>query len=246
MKHTKIFALVLAAILSASALCACQSPSHDPADTTPAPPLSDVVDTTPAETTPVETTPAETEFDINEVWGGSIFTHVSYQGSAEQVYQQLSLEQENVVYKWSNLVIGFYYRTFAITSADGIEKFAQNDDFWIPEPLSNVDISKYNDEYFENNHLLVVDICDYNSVSLDVKFNSLSDKTLKIDIIQSAPNKAETEKNYPNYTFITGGFNDQTLYCIEIPEKFVNSNAWPHNRGVRAYSQIEYIYSFGE
>lgn len=60
MKHTKIFAFALAAILLATALCACQSPSPDPADTTPAPPLSDVVDTTPTETTPTETTPAET------------------------------------------------------------------------------------------------------------------------------------------------------------------------------------------
>ncbi len=45
MKHTKIFAFILAALLSASALCACQSPSPDPADTTPAPEI--------AETTPI-------------------------------------------------------------------------------------------------------------------------------------------------------------------------------------------------
>ena len=56
MKHTKIFALVLAALLSASALCACQSPSPDPADTTPAPPA----ETTPTETAPAQTTSNET------------------------------------------------------------------------------------------------------------------------------------------------------------------------------------------
>lgn len=248
MKHIKLAIALL--LLAALILSACHAPSPDPAETTPptetTPAETTTTEATPAETTPAETTPTETEIDINKEWGGTILTHVSYQGSAEQVYQQLSLERENVVYAWSDLVGGFYFRTFVITSSEGIEKFHQNDDPWIPEPLANVDISKYNNEYFENNHLLIFDICDYTSITREIKFNSLSDRTLKIDIIQTAPTKSEVEEGYPLYTFITGGYNRQYLYIIEIPEKFVNSDAWPHNRGIRAYNQIEYTYSFAD
>ncbi len=55
MKHTKIFAFVLAASLLVTALCACQSPSPAPADTPPPPPLSQIVETTPSETAPADT-----------------------------------------------------------------------------------------------------------------------------------------------------------------------------------------------
>ena len=205
-----------------------------------------LVETTTTETTPIEAAPTETEIDINKEWGGSILTNVSYQGSAEQVYQQLSLEHENVVYTWSDLVGGFYFRTFAITSSEGIEKLFQNDDPWVPEPLANIDMSKYNNEYFENNHLLIFDICDSACITREIKFNSLSERTLKIDIIQTAPTKSEMEESYPYYPFISGGFNHQDLYFIEIPEKFIDSDAWPHNRGIRAYNQIEYTYSFAD
>ena len=248
MKHTKLATALL--LLAALTLSACHAPCPDPAENTPpsetTPAETTTTEATPAETTPAETTPAETKIDIDKEWGGTILTHVSYQGSAEQVYQQLSLERENVVYAWSDLVGGFYFRTFVITSSEGIEKLCQNDDPWVPEPLANIDISKYNNEYFENNHLLVFDICDYSSITREVKFNSMSDRTLKIDIIQTEPSKTETLNNYPNYSFIVGGFNHQNLYIIEIPGKFVNSDAWPHNRGIRAYNQIEYTYSFAD
>lgn len=240
MKHIKLAIALL--LLAALILSACHAPSPDPAETTPP------TETTPAETTTTEATPAETEIDIDKEWGGTILTNVSYQGSAEQVRQQLSLEQENVVYNWSDIMCGFYYRTFAITSAEGIEVFAQNYNSLLSKFVGqeNFDPLKYNDEYFENNHLLIVDLCDYSSITREVKFNSLSDRTLKIDIIQTEPSKTETLSEYPYYSFIVGGFNYQYLYIIEIPEKFVNSDAWPHNRGIRAYNQIEYTYSFAD
>ena len=90
MKHTKIFALVLAAILSASALCACQSPSPDPADTTPAPPLSEVVETTtPALTTPVIATPTPDTPNAPEALVGKVTSpdDISLKGIKVDVYK---------------------------------------------------------------------------------------------------------------------------------------------------------------
>ena len=251
MKHIKLAIALL--LLAALILSACHAPSPDPAETTPP------TETTPAETTTTEATPAETEIDIDKEWGGTILTNVSYQGSAEQVYQQIAFERENVLYTHTNkdvakaiydktgILYGFYYRTFAITSAEGIEKFSQNDDPWMPKPLANLDISKYNDAYFESNHLLVVDICTYFCPAIEIKFNSLTDKTLKIDIIQTAPTKAEMKESYPYYPYVTDGWTSDVLYCIEIPGKLIDGFTSSHTkRGQYAYNQIEYTYSFAD
>ncbi len=90
MKHTKIFAFILAALLSATALCACQSPSpDDPTDTTPAPPLSEIVETTPIVTTPSVTTPTPNIPDDPNVLVGKVTStdDISLKGIKVDVYK---------------------------------------------------------------------------------------------------------------------------------------------------------------
>lgn len=144
MKHTKIFALVLAAILSASALCACQSPSPDPADTTPAPPLSDVVDTTPAETTPAETTPTEipaetTPAEVDDLMSTRTYVgkisspdNISLEGIKVDVYKVISAKwvvdpspqisaylKYDTCYDFSDYEDTFVYEFSVYTDAEG-------------------------------------------------------------------------------------------------------------------------------